>query len=741
MTTTPRTGRCEVDAIIHKATDQAGMMPGPGGLEYGEIGLNYNATDPFLVVRLHDGTYLKVPLKGLGGGTPALPSGGMVFGGVIDATTNPPPANPTLGELVLNSGTGAPAATWGLPAGTALEPAQALIYDGKDWEATGPSGGAATGPATTAGDLVVQGQAGPARLPIGTAGQVLAVDAAGTGLEWAAVPVEVARGLAPTAPKASELWLDESGRPPLLKLWDGTAWEVVAPDLPAQELLRGAAPTAPTTGALWLDEADPAAPVLKLWDGTAWASVGAAAGSSPTTTRGDLIVRGATADERLPIGKPGQALTVDAAGTGLEYNMLIEKSATAPTAPKLGEVWIDDSHPEMVIAKAWVMIPPAVTPVPFNSGVGVTQGTWYSDPNDPTKIALAAKSIMTIFMTTGGFTDFDKWTAGAGNVDATATPPDFNPKPGWVELNERPYNRLSYVDLVAGKYIGGPGSYLNLGAPHFFAGPLWIDPLDGGSPIRCEPSYFTGHDGFIDVATTLGTRGLIDAATNTYRFRLFTPSLISFSAIYGVQEILGVGPDFVAFCGPVTEFQSGQPAGQDLVKPWDLGLFAQTDGLLRMEGAGYVTFRGSLFHITSLELMAAPKLTTFDLTVGAAGLESLFLHQCPNLATVALSAQTATIAQHEARKRKAVAKALVVNDCPKVTAVDVRVGADTYLIDLKGCALPAAVVDRVLVEAAAACQSRDGYIDLTGGTNAAPTAAGTAAVATLTSRGWTVTHN
>ena len=41
--------------------------------------------------------------------------------------------------------------------------------------------------------------------------------------------------------------------------------------------------------------------------------------SSPTTTQGDVIVRGASADGRLAIGSAGQALKVNSSGNGLEY--------------------------------------------------------------------------------------------------------------------------------------------------------------------------------------------------------------------------------------------------------------------------------------------------------------------------------------------------------------------------------------------------------------------------------------
>ena len=43
--------------------------------------------------------------------------------------------------------------------------------------------------------------------------------------------------------------------------------------------------------------------------------------SSPTTTQGDLIVRGASADERLAIGSAGQALKVNGSGNGLTYGV------------------------------------------------------------------------------------------------------------------------------------------------------------------------------------------------------------------------------------------------------------------------------------------------------------------------------------------------------------------------------------------------------------------------------------
>ena len=43
--------------------------------------------------------------------------------------------------------------------------------------------------------------------------------------------------------------------------------------------------------------------------------------ASPTTTQGDLIVRGASGDQRLAIGSAGQALKVNGSGNGLVYGV------------------------------------------------------------------------------------------------------------------------------------------------------------------------------------------------------------------------------------------------------------------------------------------------------------------------------------------------------------------------------------------------------------------------------------
>ena len=50
-----------------------------------------------------------------------------------------------------------------------------------------------------------------------------------------------------------------------------------------------------------------------------WAYVAKGQATSPTTTQGDIIVRGASADARLAIGTAGQVLKVNSGANGLEY--------------------------------------------------------------------------------------------------------------------------------------------------------------------------------------------------------------------------------------------------------------------------------------------------------------------------------------------------------------------------------------------------------------------------------------
>ena len=65
-----------------------------------------------------------------------------------------------------------------------------------------------------------------------------------------------------------------------------------------------------------------------------WAYVAKGQATSPTTTQGDLIVRGASADERLAIGAAGKVLKVNSSANGFEFGAgggLIQTVSTAKT--------------------------------------------------------------------------------------------------------------------------------------------------------------------------------------------------------------------------------------------------------------------------------------------------------------------------------------------------------------------------------------------------------------------------
>ena len=76
-----------------------------------------------------------------------------------------------------------------------------------------------------------------------------------------------------------------------------------------------------------------------------WQYLAKGQATSPTTTQGDLIVRGASADARLAIGTAGQALKVNASANGLEYGagggVLQTKSATKTDTQQIGQAFAD----------------------------------------------------------------------------------------------------------------------------------------------------------------------------------------------------------------------------------------------------------------------------------------------------------------------------------------------------------------------------------------------------------------
>ena len=84
---------------------------------------------------------------------------------------------------------------------------------------------------------------------------------------------------------------------------------------------------------------------------TYWNLLAKGGDPTPTTTQGDIIVRGASADQRLAIGTAGQALKVNSSANGLEYGsaagmtLLYQHNSTGGSAVNSFSVdgYFDDS--------------------------------------------------------------------------------------------------------------------------------------------------------------------------------------------------------------------------------------------------------------------------------------------------------------------------------------------------------------------------------------------------------------
>ena len=75
-----------------------------------------------------------------------------------------------------------------------------------------------------------------------------------------------------------------------------------------------------------------------------WEYLAKGQASSPTTTQGDLIIRGASADQRLAIGSAGQALKVNASANGLEYGEaggMVKLASASLTGQTLSSIDLD----------------------------------------------------------------------------------------------------------------------------------------------------------------------------------------------------------------------------------------------------------------------------------------------------------------------------------------------------------------------------------------------------------------
>ena len=109
---------------------------------------------------------------------------------------------------------------------------------------------------------------------------------------------------------------------------------------------------------------------------SSWNFLAKGQATSPTTTQGDLIVRGASADGRLAIGAAGKALKVNSAGNGLEYGngggVIQTRFKSITTAP--------------TISTATAYVTPTgffhtITPTDASSHIIITMNICYSSRN------------------------------------------------------------------------------------------------------------------------------------------------------------------------------------------------------------------------------------------------------------------------------------------------------------------------------------------------------------------------
>ena len=231
------------------------------------------------------------------------------IGSVIPAGYNSPDAviTATSGTtisyaLVANPGTYTSGGT--VSVGTSPAVAGMLAYQGATlWWYTGSAwvavGGVAAGmpdPTTTLGDLIVRGSAAPpSRLAVGSNGQVLTADSTQTlGVKWAA-----AAGGVPTTRQ-------------ILAGTGLTGGGDLSADRTISAIAMGASGASHAMGMV-PDPGATAGGTRYLREDATWAVPSGAGGglADPTTTLGDLLVRGSSAVTRLGVGSDGQVLTAD----------------------------------------------------------------------------------------------------------------------------------------------------------------------------------------------------------------------------------------------------------------------------------------------------------------------------------------------------------------------------------------------------------------------------------------------
>ena len=119
--------------IQHKRSAVKAKAPQPTDLEYGEIAVNYEASDPCIYIKDSANTIRRI------GHQP----GALVFQGSV-APTSVAPASPDKGDVYVMTAAGPMAASWTGMAGKNVVQGENIVWDGTKWETLGSSYSPAT---------------------------------------------------------------------------------------------------------------------------------------------------------------------------------------------------------------------------------------------------------------------------------------------------------------------------------------------------------------------------------------------------------------------------------------------------------------------------------------------------------------------------------------------------------------------------------------------------------------------
>jgi hypothetical protein len=119
--------------IQHKRSAVKAKAPQPTDLEYGEIAVNYEASDPCIYIKDSANTIRRI------GSQPGV----LVFKGAVAPTSTAPTA-PSTGHVYIMNAAGTMAASWTGMAGKNVVQNENIVWDGTEWETLGATYTSAT---------------------------------------------------------------------------------------------------------------------------------------------------------------------------------------------------------------------------------------------------------------------------------------------------------------------------------------------------------------------------------------------------------------------------------------------------------------------------------------------------------------------------------------------------------------------------------------------------------------------